>query len=75
MISYQALIKKPRVFRSVTGLDRDEFDRLFQKFLPAWVAHERARRDRPDRKRAIGGGRRYKLILQDRLVRPGVIIR
>jgi hypothetical protein len=68
MISYQALIKKPRVFKSVTGLDRDEFDRLFQKFLPVWVAQERERQDRPDRQRAIGGGRRYKLLLQDRLV-------
>lgn len=68
MISYQSLTQKPRVFKSVTGLEQAEFDRLFQKFLPVWVAHERARRDRPDRKRAIGGGRHYKLLLQDRLV-------
>lgn len=68
MISYQSLAAKPRVFKSVTGLDRDEFDRLFQKFLPAWVTHERERLDRPDRQRAIGGGRKYKLLLQDRLV-------
>lgn len=68
MISYQALIQKPRVFKSVTGLERAEFDRLFQKFLPVWVEQERERRDRPGRQRAIGGGRRYKLILQDRLI-------
>lgn len=66
MISYQSLTQKPRVFKSGTGLDRDEFDRLFQKFLPVWVTHERERLDRP--KRAIGGGRPYKLLLQDRNV-------
>jgi IS5 family transposase len=68
MISYEKLVPKPRVFKSITGLDIDEFDRLFQKLVPVWVEHERKRLNRPDRKRAIGGGRKYTLKLRDQLV-------
>jgi len=68
MISYEVLAQKPRVFKSVTGLSVDEFDRLFRKFVPKWVEQEYARLSRPDRKRAIGGGRKYALGLKDLLV-------
>jgi hypothetical protein len=68
MISYQKLCEKPRVFKSITGLNIDEFEQLFQKFVPAWSEHEHKRLDRPDRKRAIGGGRKYTLELKDRLI-------
>jgi len=68
MISYQKLCEKPRVFKSIVGLNIDEFEQLFQKFVPAWVEHEHKRLDRPDRKRAIGGGRKYTLKLKDRLI-------
>lgn len=68
MISYQELAEKPRVFKSITGLDIEEFERLFEKLVPVWVAEERKRLDRPGRKRAIGGGRKYALKLRDRLV-------
>jgi len=68
MISYEVLAQKPRVFKSVTGLSVDEFDRLFRKFVPKWVEQEYARLSRPDRKRAIGGGRKYTLGLKDLLV-------
>jgi IS5 family transposase len=68
MISYQELVKKPRVFKSITGLGVDEFEQLYEKLVPVWVEHERHRLDRPDRKRAIGGGRKYTLRLRDRVV-------
>ena len=68
MISYQKLIEKPRVFKSITGLRIDEFERLSQKVAPAWVEHEHKRLDHPNRQRAIGGGRKYALELKDRLV-------
>lgn len=68
MVSYEVLIHKPRVFKSVTGLDVDEFDRLFRKFVPKWIEQEHERLNRPDRKRAIGGGRKYTLSLQDLLL-------
>jgi IS5 family transposase len=68
MISYQKLVEKPKVFKSLTGLAVDEFERLFQKLVPAWSEHEYVRLDRPDRKRAIGGGRKYTLKLKNRLI-------
>ena len=68
MISYRELVKKPRVFKSVTGLSGAEFERLFQKLVPRWVEHEHKRLDRPDRQRGIGGGRKYALSLNDRLI-------
>ena len=68
MLSYEVLVQKPRVFKSVTGLEIDEFERLFQKFVPKWLEQEHERLHRPNRKRAIGGGRKYTLRLKDRLV-------
>ncbi|NIS82595.1 MAG: transposase [Anaerolineales bacterium] len=68
MISYEKLVKKPRVFKSITGLSIEEFEQLYQRFAPAWVEHERQRLGRPNRKRAIGGGRKYALKLKDQLV-------
>jgi len=68
MISYEELVKKPRVFKSITGLSIEEFERLFQKLAPAWVEYEHKRLKRPNRKRAIGGGRKYALKLKDQLV-------
>ena len=41
MISYQELAEKPRVFKSITGLDIEEFEQLFGKLVPVWVAEER----------------------------------
>jgi hypothetical protein len=68
MISYEKLVKKPRVFKSITGLSIEEFEQLYLRFGPAWVEHERQRLERPNRKRAIGGGRKYALKLKDQLV-------
>jgi IS5 family transposase len=68
MISHQGLVRKPRVFKSITGLGIDEFEQLYQKLAPVWMEQEHHRLDRPGRKRAIGGGRKYSLSLKDRLV-------
>jgi hypothetical protein len=46
----------------------DEFNRLFRKFVPKWIEQEHERLNRPNRKRAIGGGRKYTLRLKDLLV-------
>ena len=32
MLTYEKLIRKPRAFRSMTGLDINEFDRLYGEF-------------------------------------------
>ncbi len=68
MIRYEELAKRPRVFKSLTGVDMEEFNRLLQKTESVWEEHERRRLSRSDRKRAIGGGRKYELALRDRLI-------
>jgi hypothetical protein len=68
MISYQAMVKKPRIFKSVTGLSVGEFEELLERFVPVWVEQERKRLSRPDRKRAIGGGRKYRLQVREQLI-------
>lgn len=68
MISYEKLAKKPRAFKSLTGLDIDEFERLLRKTKPVWNEYEHKRLDRPGRKRAVGGGRKYELTLRDQLL-------
>jgi hypothetical protein len=65
---YQELIRKPQVFKNLTGLSVSEFDDLLQKVAPVWQQREYERLSRPGRQRAIGGGGEYKLELQERLL-------
>lgn len=55
------LSRHPRVFRHMTGLTVAEFDELVRELLPRFTAHEHQRLARPDRKRAIGGGKEFAL--------------
>jgi hypothetical protein len=75
MITYEELIKKPRVFKSLTGVTILEFDDLLEKVSPVWLQLEYERLDRPERQRAIGGGGEYKLKLQERLLMTLVWLR
>lgn len=75
MITYEELIKKPRVFKSLTGVTILEFDELLEKVTPVWLQLEHERLDRPDRQRAIGGGGKYNLELRDRLLMTLVWLR
>jgi IS5 family transposase len=68
MISYEELVKKPQVFKRITGLNIEEFEQLYQRFAPAWDEYEHQRLAYSKRKRAVGGGRKYTLELKDRLV-------
>lgn len=65
---YQELIRKPQVFKNLTGLSVSEFDELLRKVTPVWQQQQYQRLSRPDRKRAIGAGGEYKLELQERLL-------
>src|SRR3712207_1109944 len=51
----------PRVFRHLTGLTVPELATLVADLLPAFTAAEQARRRRPTRQRALGGGRHFEL--------------
>jgi len=75
MITYNKLKKKPRAFRSITGMSIAELDGLYRKFVPVWIGAERERLSRPDRKRAIGGGHPYALKLRERLLMTVVWLR
>jgi hypothetical protein len=75
MITYCRLKKKPRAFRSITGMSTAEFDELCRKLVAVWIRCERERLSRPDRKRAIGGGHPYALELRERLLMTTVWLR
>ena len=68
MIRYRELSKKPRVFKSLTGVTVSEFGELYDKVQPLWLNNEIERLSRRERKRAIGGGRDYTLKLTERLL-------
>jgi hypothetical protein len=68
MMTYDELIKKPRVFKSLTGVSLAEFDELLSKVIPIWLQLEHNRLNRPDRQRTMGGGGAYKLALPERLL-------
>ena len=73
MMTYDELIKKPRVFKSLTGLSIPEFDELLSKVTPVWLQLEHDRLNYPDRHRAVGGGGDYKLALPERLLMTSLL--
>ena len=62
------LSQHPDVFRSLTGLRVAEFEALAADLLPRFAAAEHQRLDRPNRQRAIGGGRAFGLCPRDQLL-------
>ena len=68
MITYEQLKHNPKAFKGLTGLSLTEFDELYELFEPAWLSAEEERLNRPDRRRAIGGGAQYGLGLRTRLL-------
>jgi hypothetical protein len=56
------------LFKSFFGVTVQEFDELYNKVVPVWSEQERKRLSQRTRQRAIGGGRKYKLPLRDRLL-------
>lgn len=69
------LRQHPAVFRSLTGLSVGVFDALVADVLPAVADAEFARRDRPDRDRAVGAGHPFGLGPADRLLLAVVWLR
>lgn len=68
MLGYGRLTKKPEIFRSFTGLEVSEFDSVYEELESRYYDYERERLSRQDRKNEIGGGRPFKLELEDRLL-------
>jgi hypothetical protein len=68
MLTVKRLIKQPSAFYSLSGITVREFQELYARFEPLWLAAERQRLGRPDRQRAVGGGSQYHLTLADQLL-------
>jgi len=68
MLTYSKLAKRPSIFRSFTGLEVSEFDYLYEKVESGYEEYERERLSRRHRKRAVGGGGKFKLNPRDRLL-------
>jgi hypothetical protein len=65
----------PAVFLALTGLRVAEFDALVADLLPQHAAAERARRQRPGRRRAAGAGHPFALRPRDALLLAVVWLR
>jgi DDE superfamily endonuclease/Helix-turn-helix of DDE superfamily endonuclease len=67
MLNINKLAKRPKIFHTLCGLSPDEFTELLARVTPLAVAAEYKRRSWKGRKRAIGGGDRPKLSLEEQL--------
>ena len=72
MITYEKICRKPQVAMSLIGMSLAEFEKLYTEFEHAYRARTRSlqhtRRNKLKRRRAVGGGRKHKYSLQDRLL-------
>ncbi len=68
MVTVARLRRKPRHFQTFTGLTPVEFDQLLAEFVPAYQEAQEQHRQRPDRQRQPGAGRRFALALPERLL-------
>ena len=59
MLRCERLLQKPRTFTRITGIKPEVFTKLVDKLDPLWKESERKRLSSKQRKRAIGGGRKY----------------
>lgn len=67
--NFNTLSKTPAKFYRYTGLEVGEFLVLKDQTEPLWKISERKRLSRPNRQRAIGGGRPYHLkLLEDKML-------
>lgn len=62
------LRKHPHTFRRLTGITPEKFDEIMQQLKPQYEQWNEARRERPGRKRSVGGGRQFRLALEDKLL-------
>jgi hypothetical protein len=68
MLNYDHLRHHAKVFQSMTGLSVSLFDELLSELEPQFMAAEMKRLKRPDRQRAIGGGREQEVIFVDQVL-------
>lgn len=62
------LRKNDKQFRALTGITPEKFDELLKQIIPLFREADHKRLSSAERKRAIGGGRRFRISLADRLL-------
>ena len=62
------LKQRPELFRRLTGISVGKFYEIYHQLQPLHEVYEQKRLSRNDRQRAIGGGNKFKLELEDRLL-------
>jgi hypothetical protein len=68
LLNYKRLSGKPLIFKSFSSLEVSEFENLFANIKEAYPAFEQKRLYRADRKRKVGAGHPFKLLLKNRLL-------
>jgi hypothetical protein len=68
MSHHERLMRSPQAFRSLTGLTPVAFQGLLAQVEPAWRAAQSRRRQRPNRQRRPGAGRKFALGVADQLL-------
>ena len=69
MLSYNRLSRKPRLFKSFTGLSVKQFDDIYKEIESKYEKYEIKRLSyKRNRERDIGAGRRFKLLVKDRVI-------
>ena len=72
MITYKTICTRPQIAMSLLGMSLAEFEQLYAEFELVHRARETSleytRRDKLKRRRAVGGGRKHKYSLRDRLL-------
>ena len=71
MLSYERLSRKPRLFKSFTGLSVKQFDDIYKEIESKYEKYEIKRlstKRKYRRERDIGAGRRFKLLVKDRVI-------
>src|SRR3954451_14151 len=68
MTHTERLRRSPHAFRQLTGITPAVFDQLLADLTPRYEHAEAKRKNRPDRQRQPGAGRKHALTLADRLL-------
>ena len=68
MLTYKKLQSKPKHLQAFTGMTVAQFSEILKALHPVYAELEQERLMRPDRKRKIGGGRKFTLSLEDHLM-------
>jgi hypothetical protein len=68
MTHSERLLRRPAIFRRLTGITPDAFRSLLPRVEAAWAQAQRRRRERPGRKRKPGAGPKPALAVADQLL-------